>query len=161
MIGVLGYRPVSGGSQFSLVVAPASQDLSWIRMPYGERLGGVLTEGRAEYYLLNLGSVKHTSFTMLSGDGNGVTLAVRVVHNSSDARVLPTLQNAAFKKSVPGGSGTNPSIGHLDIDPSSPILAGAYALSVGVFANESGDAPLYIVTAVGNLNTAGLPRSDA
>uniref|UniRef100_A0A7S1CMP0 Subtilisin n=1 Tax=Bicosoecida sp. CB-2014 TaxID=1486930 RepID=A0A7S1CMP0_9STRA len=152
VVAVYGYEP-EGGAMFSVVAAPATQDLSWINLPFGSRLGGALSGGaRPEYYLLRLGAVTSVDFNFVAGTGSGVTIGVRALHNASDDRTLPTRANAEWKKSVTGfsGSGT-PDIGTISVSASDPEMQGAWALAIGVFANDESEEPIYLLEASGNL----------
>lgn len=144
VIGVYGYQ-ATGGALFSIVAAPAAQDLSWINMPFGARLGGELVTGITEYYLVRLGAVTSPSLDF-AASASGVSVAVRAMHNASDSRVIPTLENAHWKQSVEGfsGSGTPP-IGRIAVDPSDPDMVGAFALSVAVIAKDATESPIYLL----------------
>lgn len=137
IVGVYGY----GASTFSVVASPEDRHLSWISTPLGVRLAGELTEGIPDYYLYHLGNETSVQVTVTAPAGDSVLdMAVRALHNSSDERTLPTMDNADFKTAAKlGGSAS------LTIDASAPVMQSAWGIAIGVLTDSHKNDPDYYI----------------
>jgi len=154
IIGVYGYTTPSDGGEFSIVISATLKDQGYIEMPFGIRVGGQLSyktggdDVRPEFYLLHIADADAISWFFLAGEGKGVSLAMRAIHNETDLDTLPDIRNAHWRKQIDGwdGSGT-PTPGEIDIEMDDPILEGAWAITASILPNDDTEESIYLVYA--------------